>query len=521
MPGGMGAAEGGIQMNHFMRYFIPFLFTKIIFSHVVLCEIINIPADYSTIQEGINAASSGDSILVAGGTYPECLKINKSVFLCGSTFDTTFVTTNNDCTAIRISANDVQVRNFRITNSGAEKSGCGIELVSTDSCHIDRCEISNFSRGINLISAQGNIISRCRIENNTTGIFFAEPSYDDYVNNERNEINNNIINKNTGSAIEFAHTLSSYHMANRFAGNCIRENGAGISTIMCQSNTFSANDLYDNAGYGIALTMCTGGGENNYVYRNNFINNNAGLVQACDFGGAKNYWYSIDSVEGNFWSDYHGVDSDSNGIGDTPYIIEPESGRDIYPLIKPLRAEIHGIIHNESGQSLENVNVEFMVCSISKQSDADGKFTFSWIAGFTDVHVTHPGYQDKFIPGIPLTPGEIYNLHCTLSQATSILSSDQPHVSSELKLRSNYPNPFNSETLIEYYIPKFSQVNIEIYSINGQLIRKLIDESQNSGTYFVTWNGKNFKGNTVSSGVYLYMIRSCASVKTKKLVFLK
>jgi parallel beta-helix repeat protein len=67
-------------------------------------------------------------------------------------------------------------------------------------------------------------------------------------------------------------------------------------------------------------------GQDNYIYHNNFIDN---TIQAEDYGN--NNWDN--GTEGNYWSDYTGEDADSNGIGDTPYLINP-SGVDQYPLIR-------------------------------------------------------------------------------------------------------------------------------------------------------------------------------------------
>jgi hypothetical protein len=51
----------------------------------------------------------------------------------------------------------------------------------------------------------------------------------------------------------------------------------------------------------------------------------------------------------------------------------------------------------------------------------------------------------------------------------------------EFDLRQNFPNPFNPTTVIQYALPKTSQVKIEIYNILGQRVRTLVDEQQTPG----------------------------------------
>ncbi len=69
---------------------------------------------------------------------------------------------------------------------------------------------------------------------------------------------------------------------------------------------------------------------------------------------------------------------------------------------------------------------------------------------------------------------------------------------SQFKLNQNFPNPFNPETIVEYLIPKESTVEISVYTILGEKIENLVNETKLPGNYRAHWNGKNF-----ASGVYL------------------
>lgn len=85
----------------------------------------------------------------------------------------------------------------------------------------------------------------------------------------------------------------------------------------------------------------------------------------------------------------------------------------------------------------------------------------------------------------------------------------------------NSPNPFNSSTIIAYYLPQNSQVKLTIYSLSGQEVIKLVDNRQELGYYRVGWDGKNFQGIKVSSGIYYYKLRTENSLECKKMLLLK
>ena len=88
-------------------------------------------------------------------------------------------------------------------------------------------------------------------------------------------------------------------------------------------------------------------------------------------------------------------------------------------------------------------------------------------------------------------------------------------------LEQNYPNPFNPTTTIKFAIPQQGNVKIEVYDIMGKLVNTLINKDMNSGSYTVTWDGKNNSGQQVVSGVYLYKIQSENFIAVKKMILLK
>ncbi|MFO7446229.1 MAG: T9SS type A sorting domain-containing protein, partial [Ignavibacteriaceae bacterium] len=88
-------------------------------------------------------------------------------------------------------------------------------------------------------------------------------------------------------------------------------------------------------------------------------------------------------------------------------------------------------------------------------------------------------------------------------------------------LQQNYPNPFNPTTSINFSLPSEGDVSLVIYNILGKRIKTLVDEYKTAGRYNVSWNGRDDNGNSVSSGIYFYSLRSSGLSTVKKMIMLK
>ncbi|MEW5925150.1 MAG: T9SS type A sorting domain-containing protein [Candidatus Zixiibacteriota bacterium] len=91
----------------------------------------------------------------------------------------------------------------------------------------------------------------------------------------------------------------------------------------------------------------------------------------------------------------------------------------------------------------------------------------------------------------------------------------------EFALHPNRPNPFNPQTIISYDVPVATHVSIEIFNILGQKIVTLVDEEKVPGSYEVIWNGNDYAGQRVASGIYLYNMRAGDFVDSKKMMLMK
>jgi hypothetical protein len=93
-------------------------------------------------------------------------------------------------------------------------------------------------------------------------------------------------------------------------------------------------------------------------------------------------------------------------------------------------------------------------------------------------------------------------------------------------LLQNFPNPFNPETWIPYQLKDDSPISIQIYTIAGELVRKLDLGHKSAGIYAnrdkaAYWDGKNESGEFVSSGVYFYTIKAGEFTSTRKMALMK
>jgi len=89
-------------------------------------------------------------------------------------------------------------------------------------------------------------------------------------------------------------------------------------------------------------------------------------------------------------------------------------------------------------------------------------------------------------------------------------------------LHNNYPNPFNPRTTIAFDLPEESHMTLIIYDISGREVVRLVDRNLHEGFRHAVWDGKDKSGIQVSSGVYLYSIRTSSGFNaTKKMVLVR
>jgi hypothetical protein len=156
----------------------------------------------------------------------------------------------------------------------------------------------------------------------------------------------------------------------------------------------------------------------------------------------------------------------------------------------------------------------------------------NWLPDGREVcQLTYPaynGYPGIVYAGAPPLKGEAgnlvdgaWNLYYDFHDWTDVEETAEEKLPAQSSLSNNYPNPFNPETKIGYFIPKACQVKLEVFNILGQRVKTLVDEVQVAGKKEVTWDGKDESANEVASGVYFYKLQAGDFAHTKKMVLMK
>jgi parallel beta-helix repeat protein len=277
--------------------------------------IIDVPGEYSTIQDAINNASGGNTIFVHKGAYYGDIVINKSVSLVGEDRDLTVIYGSEPYYVISIIAGGASVKGFTV--------------------RAYRSAVNSIT-----VYSGGNILEGNRIEDGYLGLTLSSGN---------NMILDNIISNNTDG-------LSIYYSGNNvISGNVVVNNSIGISLYSSENNMFSGNTICANAN-GINLYSSV----NNNVFCHNNFNNT--LQVWSDSSNSTNIW-SLNG-EGNYWSDYTGHDLNGSGIGDIPYSTDTEAG-DSYPLMGAFY-DLHVVLNSQT----YDVNL------ISNSSVSGLRFTF-------------------------------------------------------------------------------------------------------------------------------------------------
>jgi len=90
-----------------------------------------------------------------------------------------------------------------------------------------------------------------------------------------------------------------------------------------------------------------------------------------------------------------------------------------------------------------------------------------------------------------------------------------------LTLSGNYPNPFNPVTTISFGLPESELVELTIYSISGQRVKTVLNERLSAGYHRIQWDGMDYSGNKLATGVYIYELKAGSERIIKKMLFVK
>lgn len=366
-----------------------------------------VPEDYTTIQAAINAANPYDTIQVAAGTYYEHIVIQKSITLKGANGASIIDGQLVSPMIINVTVGNIEISGFTIRNGG---NYAGI-WVSSDNTKTN-VRITNNTFINDGTSIYFSFVSYSNITNNiikggSHGILLHETTYStikgNYINGTRQQAveiyafsGNDVITNNTLTNNKYGILLESSNN-NEVSLNTASSNLEYAIRLSYSTSTLIKENTISKNKYGVYIWNCSG----NTFYHNNFIDN---TIQAdkydCDL--TKNLWDTNVSpgTEGNYWSDYTGVDDGSgvgrwgelrkanDGIGDTKI---PHSqvagvswfGLDWYPLMHPWTPTPSikpvAIFTYYPPEPFENLTVTF---NASKSYDRDGYIvSYEWDFG--------------------------------------------------------------------------------------------------------------------------------------------
>ncbi|GEM_PF-6749805 len=109
----------------------------------------------------------------------------------------------------------------------------------------------------------------------------------------------------------------------------------------------------------------------------------------------------------------------------------------------------------------------------------------------------------------------------TSGTSTGISQEIAPQLPLNPALDQNFPNPFNPSTVIEYELPRAGEVTLEIFNLQGQLVRSYPLSYQTAGNHRLEWDGTTGSGLLVSSGSYFYRLLFDGNTLTKKMVLVR
>ena len=205
---------------------------EISISYAAGLTIIRVPEDYATIQSAINAASSGDIIVVSEGTYAEgSISVHRRVTLIAN--GTVIVDGLQQGNVFSIYANNVTVKGFTIRNSKFEWPYCGIQLIRTRYCVIEGNNLTNNYYGIELYHSISNTITGNNVTNNHEAI--------ELFCSGGNNITGNNVENNWASIVIVREST-----ANNIVGNNVAHSWYGVWLNASSGNGIVQNNVINN-----------------------------------------------------------------------------------------------------------------------------------------------------------------------------------------------------------------------------------------------------------------------------------
>ena len=528
--------------------------------------IINVPADQPTIQAGINIAAEGDTVLVATGIYYENLNwpSTTGINLIGSGANDCIIDGDSLASVIRmdyIIGTATVIDGFTIQNGYANgynyyAKGGGISCIDASLQLFNLSIIDNsaseegggiFCHGSNLSLFNISIINNVSniVEWNTGG--GGMHSRFSTLDMENVNFENNIAIGVGGGlncisttlnmvSIEFFNNQSLFEepAGNQFGGGGMFCYG-GVSII---DNVIFSNNTSNSNGGGFGLNLSNTVMKNVYVTNNSATAKGGGiylnsshetelidLLVTNNTSGLSGGGISINAsyyplltnvtVANNTSIQGGGICTMLWGPRLTNCILwnnEPEEiyGIDHFNGFPEITIEYSDIEGGEAGIVFEDGTVYWLIGNINEDplflGIGDHPYSLSASSPCIDAGIpdtTGLNLPEYDLAGNPRIFGIRVDMGVYEWQGTGVGNYELLMADNQI---TNYPNPFNPTTTIEFSIQNNSNIELSIYNTKGQKVKQLVSDQLSAGEKSVVWDGRDENNQPVGSGIYFYKL---------------
>ena len=184
------------------------------------------------------------------------------------------------------------------------------------------------------------------------------------------------------------------------------------------------------------------------------------------------------------------------------------------------------LVSDEDGAAMAGVAVSFTVTAgggtlsaATATTDANGRaatrLTLGSDAGTNTVSATVAGLESGTFTATGQESPLASLFDAFLGGGKRVALPDSP------QLAQNAPNPFNSQTVLSYFLPAPGPASVEVFTLTGQRVAVLHQGPQQAGYHRLHWDGRDDAGRPLASGMYLYRLVTDEVVLARKLVLLR